>query len=354
MNKKTEHFYYPYFDYLRIILASIVMFVHDGLFKWPHSGALAVDVFFALSGWLIGRILLNLSSKDLPRFYFNRAIRIWVPYFITFTFIVLASFLKKDVINAKWIEFVFYKFTFVYNIFGPPQLTEYRSYMPLEGTGNHFWSVNAEEQFYLLSPLLIVLVPKIGRTIVFWILLALTMWYLNIYAPISFGVLAAVINNKYPNFYSQSISKFCCLILLVASTLAMAVVSENYQLLSPIFSICLVLLLATKGEAHPIGKFLGGISYPLYLNHWMGFFLCNLILAPLGFKESSLQYVLSAVVNYGIASILYFSVDRKLIAKRNQLFTVFRGKIVIWIAYGMVLIGLLVGITLTAFPTLGR
>lgn len=348
MNKKNEHFYYPYFDYLRIILATIVMFVHDGLFSWSKSGALAVDVFFALSGWLIGGILLHLSSKDLPRFYFNRAIRIWVPYFITFSVIVLLSLIKQEPTNAKWIEIVFYKLTFVYNIFGPPQLAEFRSDMPLDGTGNHFWSVNAEEQFYLLAPLLIVLVPKIGRSIVFWIVLTLTMWHFNIYAPMLFGVLAAVVNNKYPNFYAQTFSKFCFLSLVVASTLAMAENSENYLLFSPIFSIGIVLLLAVKGEVNPIGKFLGGISYPLYLNHWMGFYLCNFILTRLGLQESFIQYALSAIVNYGIASILYFYVDRKLIAKRDRLFTVFRGKIVIWIAYGMVAIGLLVGGILTA------
>jgi peptidoglycan/LPS O-acetylase OafA/YrhL len=348
MNKKTENFYYPYFDYLRIILASIVMLVHDGFFPWPYSGALAVDVFFALSGWLIGGILLHLSSKDLPRFYFNRSIRIWVPYFLTFSFLIIVSFLKNQPINAKWIEFVFYKLTFVYNIFGPPQLEEYRSYMPLNGTGNHFWSVNAEEQFYLLSPLLIVLIPKIGRTIFFWILLSLTLWYFNIYAPISFGVLAAVVNNKYPDFYAKKLSRFFLLSLVILSALAMPIASENYRIFSPIFSICLVLLLAVKGESNPIGKFLGGISYPLYLNHWVGFFFCNWILTPLGLNESFIRPTLAVVVNYAFASILYYYVDRKLIARRNKLYTAFRGKIVILVAYGMTLIGLLVGVTLTA------
>ena len=77
--KKT---YYPYFDYLRIALATIVMLGHDGLIRWGQSGNLAVQVFFALSGWLIGGILLRLSTDDLPRFYFNRALRIWIPYYI--------------------------------------------------------------------------------------------------------------------------------------------------------------------------------------------------------------------------------------------------------------------------------
>ncbi|WP_368509181.1 acyltransferase family protein [Aliiglaciecola sp. 1_MG-2023] len=52
---------------------------------------MAVDIFFALSGWLIGGILLETKRKDLPRFYFNRAIRIWVPYYIALILLLLLS-----------------------------------------------------------------------------------------------------------------------------------------------------------------------------------------------------------------------------------------------------------------------
>jgi peptidoglycan/LPS O-acetylase OafA/YrhL len=347
MRTQPKLVYYPYFDYLRIVLASIVMFVHEGLITWAKGGALAVDVFFALSGWLIGGILLQISSKDLPRFYFNRAIRIWIPYFITFILLITVSVIKKEPITTKWMEFVFYKLTFVYNLFGPPQLAEHIKDMPLAGTGNHFWSVNAEEQFYLLAPLLIVLIPKIGRSIGFWIFMSAITWYFDLYAPMAFGVLAAVVHSRYPHFYSKVGWRLCCLSLFTASSIGMAVASENYRLLSPIFSISLVLLLAVKGEATPIGKFLGGISYPLYLNHWIGIFFCNWVLAPFGLKTSMVRWVLATIVNYAIASFLYWFVDRKLAAQRNHLFTEFRGKIVICAAYTITLIGIVVGLMIT-------
>ena len=60
--------YYPYFDYVRLAAASVVMFGHDNLIDWPGSGKIAVDVFFALSGWLIGGILINTKREGLPRF----------------------------------------------------------------------------------------------------------------------------------------------------------------------------------------------------------------------------------------------------------------------------------------------
>ncbi|OUR65082.1 hypothetical protein A9Q79_03875 [Methylophaga sp. 42_25_T18] len=108
--ESTKKEYYPYFDYVRFIAASIVMFGHDRLIDWGPSGSIAVDVFFALSGWLIGGILLHTSRKDLPRFYFNRAVRIWIPYFIALFLIIFVSLLK-DPITFKWFEFIVYKLT---------------------------------------------------------------------------------------------------------------------------------------------------------------------------------------------------------------------------------------------------
>lgn len=189
--------YYPYFDFLRIILAAIVMLYHDDVLTWHHSGSLAVEIFFALSGWLIGGMLLKMTPDKLPAFYFNRSLRIWIPYYFALSLLLGASILK-DKIGKKWIEFVVYKISFVYNIFGTSQLADSKNLMPLNGTGNHFWSVNTEEQFYLLVPLLLVISsPKIGRNIFTWIVISVSALIFQIYASIVFGVLAAIIVNKF-------------------------------------------------------------------------------------------------------------------------------------------------------------
>jgi peptidoglycan/LPS O-acetylase OafA/YrhL len=68
---------YPIFDWLRFVLASIVALDHVDLIAHSEiTGNLAVQVFFSLSGWLIGGILLNSRFEQLPRFFFNRATRI--------------------------------------------------------------------------------------------------------------------------------------------------------------------------------------------------------------------------------------------------------------------------------------
>lgn len=339
---KLKSDYYPLFDYLRISLAFIVMLGHDMVFTWPNSGHLAVQVFFALSGWLIGGILLDLSNKDLPRFYFNRAVRIWIPYYLALIALLGASLLH-DTLSFKWLEFVFYKLSFVYNLFGPQQLELYKSFMPLQGTGNHFWSVNAEEQFYLLAPLLLVIASaKFGRHVATWICLALAAWVLDIYASIVLGVLAAVVLKRYGALHLTLAMRFVLLLGVFISAIGIWQ-DFHYSTLAPLFSICVVLLLATPGKSRPFGKFMGGISYPLYLNHWIGVFVGNAILSPIGMRDSPTRQFFSIIINLVIAGALYWWVDRRMIAMRGNLFSQERGKILMYASFGMVLLGIAVG-----------
>ena len=84
-DKKGAADYYPWFDWLPLTLACIVLAAHQGLRpRWPKAPDFAVQVFFALSGWPIGGLLVQAS--DLRRFYFNRALRIWGPYLLALGF----------------------------------------------------------------------------------------------------------------------------------------------------------------------------------------------------------------------------------------------------------------------------
>lgn len=325
--------YFPYFDYVRFIAASIVMLGHSKIITMHDSGAIAVDVFFALSGWLIGSILLNLKKEDLPRFYFNRAVRIWIPYFVALILLISVS-LIKDTITPKWIEIVFYKITFVYNIFGTPQLADFVHQMPLDGTGNHYWSVNAEEQFYLLSPLLLVVIGRFGRSPVLWIFLSLASWYMYLYTPIFFGVTAAVLVNQYGKFYTHQLCKLASIIAILI-TVSLFLEGIDYRIISPVFSIAVILILAIEGNPSKIGKFLGGISYPLYLNHWIGVFAANFLM-----KESVFNPAFAMLSNYLIVAVMYMVIDKPCLAARSKLYNENRAKIITTLAYSMVIIGI--------------
>ena len=340
--------YYPWFDWLRAVLAITVMMGHDGLIPWRTSGDFAVKVFFALSGWLICGVLLRTERAQLPRFFFNRAVRIWAPYYLALVLLLAASLLREPV-TAKWLEIVFYKMTFAYNWFGANQLATSVDAMPLRGTGNHFATVNAEEQFYLLAPILLVLLPaRFGRSAIVWMLIAIAAWLSQEYASIAIGVAAAVVAHKVPNVFASARSRVILTIIAICAAYAIVVNYFPYQLVSPILAICIVLLLAVPGPHQAIGTIAGGMSYPLYLNHWIGVFVANFALKPFGLRDSVLAHVVSNLLNIAIAVALYLYFDRRLLQRRAQWYTPVRGRWITIMAYSMVAVGLLVGAILLA------
>ena len=341
--------YYPAFDYLRIVLATTVALGHSGAAIWDNAADLSVQIFFAMSGWLIGGILLRSKPDAMPRFYFNRAARIWIPYFIAILLLVSASLLK-DRITSKWLEFVFYDTTFVYNIFGPAQLAMYSSAMPLSGTGNHFWSICAEEQFYLLAPLLLVVLPKLGRMISFWVIISIMVMASPLsvnFAAISFGVLAAVSRSKLGDWQNHRLAK-----LLLASSAGLIFLliffsQINYRLGAPRFSVCLVMLLAQAGAYSALAEFVGGISFPMYLNHWIGTFIAHAVFGLYGLRDSWISHVSGVLLALLIAIGLYLIVDRTIKLQRDKYFTIAYGRLVTGVAFALVSIGLIGGLLLT-------
>lgn len=335
--------YFPYFDWLRMALAIIVALGHEGLVLWPHAGNLAVQVFFALSGWLIGGILLNAKAADLPRFFFNRITRIWVPYALAIALLLVAS-LIRDPLTPKWLEFVFYKLTFVYNLFGPPQLATYRAEMPLAGTGNHFWSICAEEQFYLLAPLLLLLPPaRFGQSMWLWIGLAVLAVGFDQYGAIVLGVLAALARQRYADWQLRRLSCLVLPALLLGFGAVMVLDILPYEFVAPLFAICAVLILARPGRKSVWGQFWGGVSYPFYLNHWIGVFVANEIFEFFGQRDTTASKLTALVLNVVVAVVLYVAVDRTVRKYRHRWFDQRRGMLAAASAYGLLVIGLIGG-----------
>jgi peptidoglycan/LPS O-acetylase OafA/YrhL len=344
--KSGNRTYYPWFDWLRLALASIVLLSHQGLIRmWPQAGDFAVQVFFAMSGWLIGGLLFKLPKEQLPHFYFGRALRIWCPYFLALLLLVTASLLR-DPVTPKWSEFVFYKATFVYNLFGSHQSAQHRTEMPLAGTGSHFWSVNAEEQFYLLAPIVMVLIPwRVGRSVFIWIAIALLAWLTHTYASIAFGVLAAVIVSTYGAIHAYHWSRIIAGLVVAASAVGLAL-GANYEMVAPVCAIAMVLLLAIHGNQHPWGAVAGGMSYPLYLNAWIAVFVVNAVFRRFGLTSPFVQQALILLLSLALAAILYWHVDRKIMASRPRLYTPRLARVTMTIAYGAVLVGVCIGLIL--------
>ncbi len=107
-----------------------------------------VDLFFALSGFLITGILLD--SLDRPyffqRFYWRRGLRIWPLYY---TFLLAAYLVHRRAFSGIGVTpFVFY----YRNFLGPDRASD--MYV------GQFWSLCVEEQFYLVWPLVLYFTAK--------------------------------------------------------------------------------------------------------------------------------------------------------------------------------------------------
>jgi peptidoglycan/LPS O-acetylase OafA/YrhL len=112
--------------------------------EWVFDGALGVQVFFVLSGFLISLLLLKESEQgdgiSLKNFYLRRAYRILPIYFAYLLVLAVLELcgLYRDSAGS-WIGCL----TFTRNMLGRGN----------SGTA-HFWSLAVEEQFYLIWPVL--------------------------------------------------------------------------------------------------------------------------------------------------------------------------------------------------------
>lgn len=318
--------YYPLFDFLRIILTVGVFLSHAHfLSQWiylPKLGDFCVRVFFALSGFLIGGILRGSKTEDLPRFYFNRSTRIWIPYFLAILLLGVACALKRQPDQSKYLEFFTDKVTFTYNWFGATQLDKIAQ-MPLGGTGSHFWSICIEEQFYLVAPLIIVL---LGRYSVVGIVIAggLATWRRPLdFAGITIGVLIALSEGTYGKWYRRQ-DALAVFTVALALTPALTVFWQvPYMVTAPLASISIVLLCSGSGPSTKIGTFLGGISYPFYLNHWVGLFTIKRMTVLLHSANAAILFGL--FVSLAFAAGHYLLVDRPVHKYRVGWFTRARG-----------------------------
>jgi peptidoglycan/LPS O-acetylase OafA/YrhL len=154
----------PQLDGLRALAIGLVLLHHlpvvlgrefELLRPFSAAGWIGVDVFFALSGFLITSILLG--SVDQPRywrnFYVRRGLRILPLYYGLLTLIFLtrtiAPGLPAEMRPSPW---WFYGFLSNFWYAHKPVSTDFT----LEIT----WSLSVEEQFYLLWPLMIRYLPR--------------------------------------------------------------------------------------------------------------------------------------------------------------------------------------------------
>jgi peptidoglycan/LPS O-acetylase OafA/YrhL len=142
-------------DALRGIAALMVVSLHMGLGKEYAVLGSAVDMFFVLSGYLITRIILSHDTGPgfLIPFYARRMLRIWPIYYaVLIGFVVVNPLLPyRQRTTGLPYYLTFTQFLPRYWFARPPAFCIYFA---------HTWTLAAEEQFYLLWPLVAVLLGR--------------------------------------------------------------------------------------------------------------------------------------------------------------------------------------------------
>ena len=155
--------YIPAIDGLRAIAVIAVILYHLGI-SWIPGGFLGVDLFFVISGYVITRLLLDSIQErgglDLRDFYMARVRRLLPPlvFMIVVTSIVVGIWApdttKKFLTDAPFSIFGGMNWWLVFN---QQDYFESSGRPPLL---QHTWSLAVEAQFYLLWPLILLLILK--------------------------------------------------------------------------------------------------------------------------------------------------------------------------------------------------
>ena len=148
MNPRALLGYRPELDGLRGVAVLSVMVFHSGLIV---GGWLGVDVFFALSGFLITTLLVEEHHRTgrirFGRFYVRRALRL-LPALLTLVIVMALVLLATTSREHRgylvlYVAAVLFYFANWVEPFG----------IPLAWGFGHTWSLAIEEQFYLIWPL---------------------------------------------------------------------------------------------------------------------------------------------------------------------------------------------------------
>ena len=155
--------YIPAIDGLRAVAVIAVMLYHLG-FSWIPGGFLGVDLFFVISGYVITRLLLDSIQRsgglDLRAFYKARIRRLFPPLvFMIFVTIIYISIWAPETMRRfvsdspfallggmNW--WLVFRHTDYFDTISRPPLLQ------------HTWSLGVEAQFYLIWPLILLLVLR--------------------------------------------------------------------------------------------------------------------------------------------------------------------------------------------------
>jgi peptidoglycan/LPS O-acetylase OafA/YrhL len=330
----------PDIEGLRAVAVLLVVACHCGV-PWCRGGFIGVDVFFVISGYLITGLLVaevhRSSRLDLPRFYARRARRL-LPALLL---MMLATLAAGALIEGPQ-ELAFAgraaraTALYVSNIFFDQYAADYFARDVESNPFLHTWSLGAEEQFYLIWPLLLLLGLRLGKSRALIGLLAavtglsflVSLWSTAYRPTFAFYELPA----RAWEFGLGGLLACAGAARLRGSVAALlgwlglaAILVMSYLLrdgtgfpgwLAAVPALATVALLAAGAARHPYGvgalldarplQYLGARSYSWYLWHWPFIVLAGAIAPSIPVAAK----VLVGVSSLGAASLTYRFIEQ--------------------------------------------
>jgi peptidoglycan/LPS O-acetylase OafA/YrhL len=318
----------PEVQFLRAFAVLLVVLSHSRFSMWS-GGFVGVDMFFVVSGYVIGLSLIRertqSNSNSLKRFFQRRFFRIFPPLVATIAVSCVYAYwiLPLDRSQEYFLQqaraalFSYANFFFIFNKM---------DYFLQQGSSSfflHTWSLGIEEQFYILVPILIAVIGvknrstvssdhfrawrNVFRTIALISAICALMIHLNVYtfstpefsrlilfySPLTrsweffVGMLIALrLSSATPQDVKQLKNKIVSQISLGASIFFITLALVGYQQgfisqfsASSMTAISTGLFILIRTEfnfasnrfiRHRVIQIIGNTSYSIYLWHWIG------------------------------------------------------------------------------------
>ncbi|AYG70159.1 MULTISPECIES: acyltransferase family protein [unclassified Rhizobium] len=290
--------YRPDIDGLRAVAVGLVLLYHTGVTPL-RGGFIGVDVFFVISGYLITQLLrtdLDAGSFRISSFYERRILRILPALFcVSAATLAIAPFILFPVELRTLAETAISALLSASNLyllgsdgyFGADTLSQ-----PLL----HTWSLGVEEQFYLIFPLLMVLLTRRPVRTAQWTIGAILLTSLGA------GVALAYINRDYAYYFpmtrawelligalfafvptvmfSRRIAELAtaiafALLLACAVKFHSGLAFPGFYAVAPCLAVAIIIFFGSRNKtvvnnllASSAFVWFGKISYSVYLWHW--------------------------------------------------------------------------------------
>ena len=295
--------YRPEIDGLRAIAVCAVILYHAGI-KNFQGGFLGVDIFFVISGYLITSIILKelkLTRTFSFKNFYERRIRRIIPVllFVITASLPLAWLYLLPVNFIEYSKSILSSIGFTSNIYFLNSGLQYGAESSLLKPFLHTWSLSVEEQYYILFPIILLIIFKFFKKnliylLIFGFFLSLGYaHYLSKYFPshnfyilptrgwelLAGSLLAYYELKKINKFKFKLLNSLLPLIGILSIILSIYFFNDkiphpSLYTLVPVIGVSLVIWFSKKDEfitnllSSRIFVGVGLISYSLYLWHY--------------------------------------------------------------------------------------